>query len=97
MDWMETNHSKIVNWNGILKMAIAYTDHVPIEVLRIKQSSSSRRLVLRAPHKATDNFVGEMAKPIKGTIDPNLDVYVDILMKYGTVALVKHSMQKTKG
>ena len=78
MDWMETNHSKIVNWNEYPKDGhCVYTDHVPIEVLVELSNLVQVDAWFCAPHKATDNFVREMAKLIKGTIDPNLDVYVE--------------------
>lgn len=79
MDWMETNGSKQRDWRDRPKLEDGnWTEKgVPVEVMVDLCNRLKMNPWFCLPHLATDDYVRQFARLVKGRLDPALTVYVE--------------------
>lgn len=80
MDWGVTNGSYVQDWNT-RTLPTNYTQAAPAGASLELQVDLANRLMKDAwfcvPHRATDNYVREMARLVRDTLDPSLLAYIE--------------------
>jgi len=79
MDWMETNGSNQVNWTDRPKPTDAQWTHhgAPLEIMCALANRLHADPWVCVPHRATDDYVRQMAALIENELDPSLRVWVE--------------------
>lgn len=82
MDWTHTNGSKLEQWSDRSKPTDAlWSDRskgaVPLEVCIELSNKTGKDAWFCIPHLADDDFVRQMARLVRDTLDPNLKVYAE--------------------
>ncbi|PSB14681.1 hypothetical protein C7B61_02030 [filamentous cyanobacterium CCP1] len=79
MDWMETNHSKVKNWNDRSKPTDASWagKGAPIELMVEIANQTGCSPWFNMPHQATDDYIRKFATYVRDHLDPKLTAYVE--------------------
>jgi hypothetical protein len=78
MDWIETNNSKLSDWEDRPKVSdYTYGAAVPIEVMIDLANTLEKDAWFNVPHLADDDFVRAFATLVKTRLDPELKVYAE--------------------
>lgn len=84
MDWMSTNWSSLEHWSQRTKPTDNNTGNacwqckdIAIEYMINLCNRTNKHMWINVPHKATDDFVTNMATLIRNNLNSNLKVYVE--------------------
>ncbi|WP_416672014.1 bluetail domain-containing putative surface protein [Egbenema bharatensis] len=79
MDWMETNHSKVQDWNDRPKLTdISWAGKgVPIELMVEIANQTGSSPWFNMPHQATDDYIRQFATYVRDHLDPRLVAHVE--------------------
>lgn len=79
MDWMKTNNSPQKEWRDRPTPQIASyaLKGVSVETMVALGNKLKKDLWFNMPHQASDDYMRNFARLVKGKLDPNLKVYVE--------------------
>jgi Secretion system C-terminal sorting domain len=80
MDWGSTNGNPIVNWSErTLPNARTYSSNkgVPYEMMIALANQTQKDVWICVPHKASNDFITQMATLFKTQLDPNRKIYLE--------------------
>jgi hypothetical protein len=77
MDWMQTNNSSITTTGPRVSDARWSSKGVPVEILVALANRLGADAWINVPHRATDEYVSQLATTLHEQLDPNHKVYVE--------------------
>jgi hypothetical protein len=79
MDWMDTNHSKVKDWDDRPKLSHSSWagKGAPIELMVELANKTGCSPWFNMPHQATDDYIRQFATYVRDHLDPRLTVYVE--------------------
>ncbi len=100
MDWMNTNNSPVVEWKDRNKID-SYTQTSPYgvayEYIIDLCNRSGKDAWICIPHKASDNYIVELARFFKNELDPKLKLYVEYSNEVWNGAFEQNGYATQKG
>lgn len=80
MDWMRTNNSPVVSWKDrpvVEDASWASKKGVPLEIMVQLSNTLKINPWFCVPHQADDDYVRNMARLLRDTVDPSLKIYIE--------------------
>ena len=78
MDWMETNHSDVSNWDERPTIDDqTWTNGVPLEIMIELANQTETDPWFNIPHQATDNYIRNFAQLVKEELDRDLKAHFE--------------------
>ena len=78
MDWMNTNHSKIITWEDRPKVDNPnYENGVPLEVMVELTNQLGTDAWFNMPHQADDDYIRNFASYVRDNLNPERKVYIE--------------------